>query len=80
MSESIRRCLRLSRPLAIAAHNLHLVCRHCRLVVQLESNVFDKECPHFVAESIRIQVSLVLRKGKSVIAEVLIRAVVFPVS
>lgn len=52
------RILHLSRPLAIAADNLHLVSEDIALIVQLEVNILDKERPHFVAESVGIQMAL----------------------
>ena len=50
--------LRFTRPLAIAAHNLHLIRGDRSLVVQLKRNILDQECPHFIAESVGIEVSL----------------------
>ena len=50
--------LGLSRPLAIATHNLHLVRRNSGLIIQLEVDIFDKEGPNLIAEAIGIEVAL----------------------
>lgn len=55
---SLRRGLNLSRSLAIAADNLHFIRKDGTLVVQFEVDIFDKERPDFIAESVGIQVSL----------------------
>ena len=49
-----QRGLGLSRSLAVATHNLHLVCMYGRLVVQLEVDIFDEKGPHFIAEPVGI--------------------------
>lgn len=48
----------LSRPLAIAADDLHLVRCDLGLIVQLERHILDQERPDFVAESVGIEVAL----------------------
>lgn len=50
--------LNLPRSLAIAADNLDLIGENGALVVQLEIDILDQECPDFVTESVGIQVSL----------------------
>lgn len=52
--------LRLARPLAIAAHDLHLIRRNHRLIIQFEVDILDEECPHFVAEAVGIQMALLI--------------------
>lgn len=52
------RSLCLAGALAVAANNLHFIRLYGRLVVQFEGDVFDEECPYFVAEAICIQVAL----------------------
>lgn len=51
--------LRLSRPFAVAAHDLDLVRLH-RLtgVLHLEGDVFDEKCPDLVAETVGIKMTL----------------------
>lgn len=48
----------LAGPLAVAAHDLNAVCGNGGLVVQLEGDILDQECPDFIAESVGIQVAL----------------------
>ena len=48
-----------SRLLGVAAHNLHLVRMDHILIVELEVDILDQERPDFIAEPIRIQVTLV---------------------
>lgn len=50
--------LGLARPLAVAAHDLDAVCGNGGLVVQLEGDILDQECPDFVAESVGVKVAL----------------------
>lgn len=52
----------LARPLAVAAHDLNAVCGNGGLVVQLEGDILDQECPDFVAESVGIKVALYERE------------------
>jgi len=47
-----------TRPLAVAAHNLHLIGSDCGLVIQLEGYVLDQKGPNFVAKSVGIEVAL----------------------
>jgi hypothetical protein len=49
----------ISRPFAVAAHDLDLVCLH-RLtrVLHLESDVLDQECPDLITETIGIKMAL----------------------
>ena len=56
---SLRRLLRVAWSLAIAAHDLNLICLH-RLtrVLHLERNVLDQECPYLVAETVGIEMAL----------------------
>lgn len=51
--------LRISRPFAVAAHNLDLIRLH-RLtrVLHLECDVFDQKGPDLVAETVGIKVTL----------------------
>ena len=58
------RSLCLAGALAVAAHNLDFICLHSRLVVQFESDVFDEECPYFVAEAICIQMALLGERNR----------------
>lgn len=44
--------------LAVTADDLDLLRGHCGLVVQLEGYILDQECPHFVAESVGIEMAL----------------------
>jgi hypothetical protein len=55
----------LSRPLAVAAHNLHLVCLHRLLIIQLEGHILDEERPDIVAESVCVKVALVTKQSVS---------------
>ena len=55
--------LLLARLLRIAAHNLNLLRRDVVLVVQLEVDVLDEERPDFVAEAVRIQMTLFSVEG-----------------
>lgn len=50
----------LSRPLAVAAHNLHLVRMDGRLVVELEVYVLDQKSPDLVAEAVCVKVTLIV--------------------
>lgn len=47
-----------TRPLAVAADDLDLVCGHRSLIVQLEGHILDEERPDFIAESVGIEVAL----------------------
>lgn len=55
----------LSRPLAVAAHNLHLICLHGLLIIQLEGHILDEERPDVVAESVCVKVALVTKHSVS---------------
>lgn len=57
--------LRFARPLAVAANNLDLVCCDRGLVIQLERHILDQERPHFIAESVCIEVTL-NKKGATI--------------
>jgi hypothetical protein len=48
----------LARLLSIAADNLHLVSLDGAGVVQLKVDVFDQKRPDFIAEAVRVQVTL----------------------
>ena len=51
--------------LAVASNYLHLVrIKGLAVVVDLEMNVLDEECPNFVAESVCIKVTLQRRQGQ----------------
>ena len=50
--------LLLPRLFRIAAHNLNLLRRDVVLIVQLEVDILDEERPDFVAEAVRIQMTL----------------------
>lgn len=67
VGETCHRCSRacvaaiillLPRLLSIAANNLDLLSLHRILVVELEVDIFDEERPHFIAKSVRIQMTL----------------------
>lgn len=53
----------LAGSLAVAAHDLNAVCSNGGLVVQLEGDILDQECPDFVAESVGVKVALEEKKG-----------------
>lgn len=51
----------LSRLLGVAADDLDLIRRYVLtavIIVQLEGDILDEECPHFVAESVRVETPL----------------------
>ena len=50
--------LLLPRLFRIAAHNLNLLRGDVVLIVQLEVDILDEERPDFVAEAVRIQMTL----------------------
>ena len=50
--------LLLTRLLGVTAHNLDLVRWYIILIIELEIDVFDKECPDFIAKAIGIEVAL----------------------
>lgn len=58
VSSTANTSLCLARSLAVAAHDLHAVRVYGGLVVELELDVLDQECPDLVAESVRIKVTL----------------------
>lgn len=47
-----------SRSFAVAAHDLDLIRGNGRLVVELESDILDKESPDLIAESVCIKMAL----------------------
>jgi hypothetical protein len=53
----------LAGTLAVATDDLDPVRRHRGLVIQLECDVLDQERPDFVAESVGIQVTLMVRRN-----------------
>jgi hypothetical protein len=62
---SVHPCLTLclAGTLAVAADDLDPVRRHRGLVIQLECDILDQERPNFVAESVGIQVTLLVRRN-----------------
>jgi hypothetical protein len=50
--------LSLSRALAVAADNLHLVRLNGGLVIQLESDILDQEGPNIVTEPVGVKMAL----------------------
>lgn len=48
----------LSWPLAVAADNLHFIRVNLRIVVELEVDILDEERPHFVAETVCVEMAL----------------------
>jgi len=48
----------LSRPLGVAADNLHFVRMHLLLTLELEVDVLYQKRPNFVTEAVGIQMSL----------------------
>lgn len=50
--------LDFARSLRITAHYLHSVCVNVGRVIELEVDILDNESPDFVAESVRIEMSL----------------------
>jgi len=57
--------LSFARFLGVARHDLDFISVDKLSILQLESNVFDKEGPDFVTESICVEMSL-LRRGEKV--------------
>ena len=58
LKDSIPNTSLFSRFLCIAAHNLDLLSLDVVLIVKLEINILDEECPDFVAEAVGIQMTL----------------------
>lgn len=50
--------LMLTWPLGIAAHDLDLLGLEFALLVDIEVDILDEECPDFVTEAICIQTAL----------------------
>ena len=50
--------LLLPRLLRITANNLDLLRRHSILIIQLEVDIFNQECPNFVAEAVGVKMAL----------------------
>lgn len=54
-----------SRSLCVAADDFDSIGLHSVLIVELEADIFDKEGPDFIAESIGVQVTLATQECMS---------------
>ena len=49
----------LAGPLAVAAHDLDLVCKdRLLLIIQLKNSILDEKRPNLVTETIRVEIAL----------------------